>query len=466
MTDARQNALDYAHQQRGRFLDELKEFLAIPSVSTSPEHKADVWRCAEWVAGQLRSLGMERVQVMPTGGHPVVYGEQLSAGKARAEQGRSDAPTILIYGHYDVQPVDPLELWTSDPFKAEVRGENLYARGASDMKGQVMASLKAVEAVVKTGGLPVNLKWLIEGEEEIGSANLGDFIKQNAKMLKADFCINPDAGMIGADLPTITYGLRGLAYFELRVFGPDRDLHSGLFGGTVHNPAQALAELIAGMHDKKGRITLPGFYDSVRKVSKAERADIARLPTKPKHFLQQTGVPALWGEPEYSPEERVSIRPTLEVNGLLSGFTGEGSKTVLPAWAMAKISCRLVPDQDPQMIEKSLVRYLKQNAPKTIKWELKNLHNSGVALTEKDSVGVRAMAKGLEQVWGKRPLFKREGGSIGVVVQLQKYAGVESVLTGFGLPEDNMHSPNEKLHLPTWGRGIDAFINMFYNLEG
>lgn len=457
MPDARQQALEYAHANNGRFLEELKEFLSIPSISTSPENRGDIRHCAEWVAAQLRSLSMENVRIMPTGGHPVVYGEQLKAGK--------DAQTVLIYGHYDIQPVDPLDLWTSDPFKAEVRGDNLYARGSSDMKGQVIASLKAVESVVRTAELPVNIKWLIEGEEEIGSEHLADFIKRNARLLKADFCINPDAGMISADAPTITYGLRGLAYFEIKVYGPDKDLHSGLFGGTVHNPAQALAELIAGMHDKKGRITLPGFYDSVRKVGKAERADIARLPNTPKQFLKQTGVPALWGEPNYSPEERASIRPTLEVNGLLSGFTGEGSKTVLPAWAMAKISCRLVPDQVPAEIHKCMVRYMKQRAPKTIRWKVKNLHNSGVALTERDNVGVRAMARGLEQVWGKRPFFRREGGSIGVVVQLQKHAGVESVLTGFGLPEDNAHSPNEKLHLPTWSRGIDAFINMFYNIE-
>ena len=457
MNDTRQNALEYARQNNERFVDELIEFLAIPSISTSPENNADVQRGAEWVAAQLRSLGMDNVQILPTGGHPVVYGEQLKAGK--------DAPTVLIYGHYDVQPVDPLDLWTSDPFKAEVRGDNLYARGSSDMKGQVIASFKAVESIVKTGELPVNLKWLIEGEEEIGSLNLGEFIKKNKSLLKADICINPDAGLINADSPTITYGLRGLAYFEIRVFGPDRDLHSGLFGGTVHNPAQALAELITGMHDKKGRITLPGFYKNVRKSSKAERAEIGRLPTTAKHFLKQTGVPALWGEPDYTPEERVSIRPTLEVNGLLSGFTGEGSKTVLPAWAMAKISCRLVPDQEPEEIHKKMVKYMKKHAPKTIRWEVKNLHNSGAAITERNSAGVEAMSKGLEQSWGKRPFFKREGGSIGVVVQLQKYTGIESVLTGFGLPEDNAHSPNEKLHLPTWRKGIDAFIHFFYNMK-
>ncbi|HEX9333783.1 MAG TPA: M20/M25/M40 family metallo-hydrolase, partial [Anaerolineales bacterium] len=296
MNDARQNALDYAHGHHEQFLDALKSFLAIPSISTSPENKSDIERAATWVAEQLTSLGMENVEIMPTGGHPVVYGEWMGAGKS--------APTILIYGHYDIQPVDPLELWTSDPFKAEVRGDNLYARGASDMKGQVIASLKAVESIVRTSGLPVNVKWLIEGEEEIGSEHLGDFIKEHKKMLKADFCINPDAGMIAPDLPTITYALRGLAYFEIRVFGPNRDLHSGLFGGTVHNPAQALAELVAGMHDKSGRITLPGFYDKVRKLSKAERADIARLPIKAKDFIEKTGVPALWGESKYSPEER------------------------------------------------------------------------------------------------------------------------------------------------------------------
>ena len=457
MTDPRQSALEYARQNNGRFLNELIEFLAIPSISTSPENNADVQHGAEWVAAQLRSLDMDNVQILPTGGHPVVYGEHLKAGK--------DAPTVLIYGHYDVQPVDPLELWTSDPFNGEVRGDNLYARGSSDMKGQVIASFKAVESIVRTGELPVNVKWLIEGEEEIGSLNLGEFIKKNKSLLRADVCINPDAGLINKDSPTITYGLRGLAYFEIRVFGPDRDLHSGLFGGTVHNPAQALAELISGMHDKKGRITLPGFYDNVRKSSKAERAEIGRLPTTAKHFLKQTGVPALWGEPDYTPEERVSIRPTLEVNGLLSGFTGEGSKTVLPAWAMAKISCRLVPDQEPEEIHKRMVKYMKKHAPRTIRWEVKNLHNSGAAITERNSVGVEAMSKGLEQSWGKRPFFKREGGSIGVVVQLQKYTGIESVLTGFGLPEDNAHSPNEKLHLPTWRKGIDAFIHFFYNMK-
>ncbi|MBL8062315.1 MAG: dipeptidase [Anaerolineales bacterium] len=456
MSDVQQ-AIGYVRSNRERFLNELKEFVAIPSISTLDENKGDVQRAAEWVAAQLRSIGMNKVKIMPTGGHPVVYGEWLGAGPL--------APVIMIYGHYDVQPVDPIELWESDPFKAEVRGDYLFARGSSDMKGQVMASIKAVESIVRTTGLKVNLKWLVEGEEEIGSEHLGDFIKKNKKLLAADFCLNPDAGMIAADKPTITTGLRGLAYFELRVYGPSKDLHSGLFGGTIHNPAQALIELVAGMHDKNGKITLPGYYDKVRKLSKKEREDFKRLPVKDRDLIKMTGVPALWGEPQFIPAERTGARPTLEVNGLLSGFTGQGSKTVLPAWAMAKISCRLVPDQTPEEVDKQMRAYLKKNAPKTIKWELTNLHNAGAALTTTDSEGMRALAKALETVWGKRPYFKREGGSIGSVVLLQNYVGADSLLTGFGLPDDNVHSPNERMHLPTWYKGIEAFTHFFSNFK-
>jgi acetylornithine deacetylase/succinyl-diaminopimelate desuccinylase-like protein len=456
MSDVRK-ALEYVRANKGEFLNELKEYVSIPSISTLDEHKPDIQRAAEWTAAQLRSLGMKKVKIMPTKGHPVVYGEWMGAGK--------NAPTIMIYGHYDVQPVDPLELWKSDPFKAVVRGDYLFGRGGSDMKGQVVASLKAVEAIMRTGEAPVNIKWLIEGEEEIGSEHLGDFIKKNAKMLACDYCLNPDAGMMGADKPTITTGLRGLAYFELKVYGPSKDLHSGLFGGVVHNPAQALAELIAGMHDKNGKITLPGFYDKVRKLSKKEREDFKRLPTRNKELLEQTGVPALWGEPQFTPLERLGARPTLEVNGMYSGFTGQGSKTVLPAWAMAKISCRLVPDQTPEETHKQMKAYLKKNAPKTIKWELTDLHSAGAALVEADSVGVQALAKALETVWGKRPYFKREGGSIGSVVLLQKYVGADSLLTGFGLPDDDIHSPNERMHLPTWYKGIEAFVHFFNNFK-
>jgi len=456
MTDPRNIALAYAQQNRDRFLEDLKEVLTIPSISTSNDTKPEVLRAALWVADHLRGLGIENVEIMPTGGHPVVYGEWLK---------RPSAPTVLVYGHYDVQPPDPLDLWETPPFEPVVRGDHLFGRGASDMKGQVIATFKAIESALKTGQMPVNVKFMIEGEEEIGSENLGSFIKANAKKLKADICLNADAGMIGAEYPTITYGLRGLAYMELRVYGPNKDLHSGLFGGTIHNPAQALAELVAGMHDKNGRITLPGFYKKVRKLSEGEHKDFKRLPTDKKFYLDQTGVPALWGEAEYTPAERVGARPTLEVNGLLSGFTEPGSKTVLPAHAMAKISCRLVPDQTPEETVKQMEAYLKAKAPKDIRWELISLHHAGTAITDLNSAGVKAMADGLKTVWGKRPLFRREGGSIGAVAQLQEYAGIESVLTGFGLPEDNIHSPNERLHLPTWYKGIDSLIHFFFNME-
>lgn len=456
MTDTRSSALQFARENRQRFLHELTEFVSIPSISTDPERKSEMLQAAEWVTGQLRDLGMDKIAIYPTAGHPVVYGEWLGAGP--------DAQTVLIYGHYDVQPVEPLELWESDPFSPTRRGENLYGRGASDMKGQVSATLKAIEAIKQTGELPVNVKFLIEGEEEIGSTNLPQFIETHKSLLACDFALNPDTGMIAADVPAITYALRGLAYFEVRVYGPDHDLHSGQFGGTVHNPAQALCELLAGMHDDRGRVTLPGFYDKVRPVLAEEREQLARLPTDEKFYLKQTGVPALWGEPDYTPGERVGIRPTLEINGLLSGFTGVGAKTVLPAWAMAKISTRLVPDQDPEEVQQQLLQYLEMNAPATIRYEVINMAASPASLSDRHSPFMAAIESALETVWGKRPLYRREGGSVPVVIQLQQSLGVESVNCGFSLPDDNLHSPNEKLHLPTWYNGIDALIHFFYNL--
>lgn len=448
------SAVSYARAQHDRFLVEYKEFLQIPSVSTLPQHKPHVLRAAEWVAAQLKGVGLAKVAIIPTDGHPVVFAES---------RGAKAGPVMLVYGHYDVQPADPFDEWISPPFDPAIRGDYIFARGASDMKGQILAQIKALEALARNGGLPCTIKYLVEGEEEIGSPSIGPFIDQHRELLACDFVLNCDAGILRPDVPAITYALRGLAYFELEVRGPMKDLHSGLFGGAVHNPAQALCELIAGMHDADGRVTLPGFYDKVRKLSKKEREDFKRLPVRDKDLVKMTGVPALWGEPGFIPAERIGARPTLEVNGLLSGFTGQGSKTVLPAWAMAKISCRLVPDQTPEQTEKQLRAYLKKNAPKTIKWELTNLHNAGAALVETDSIGVKALAKALETTWGKRPYFKREGGSIGSVVLLQKYVGADSLLTGFGLPDDNVHSPNERLHLPTWYKGIEAFTHFFYN---
>ena len=451
-----QKALDYANQNRERFLNDLIEVLKIPSISTDAAFKSDVQHAAEWMADHLRQLGMEHVEVMPTdGGHPVVYADYIK---------KPGAPTVLVYGHYDVQPADPLELWETGPFEPQVRGDLLFARGASDMKGQVLATFSAIESVMKNDGIPVNLKFLLEGEEEIGSKNLELFIQKHAEMFKADVSLNPDAGMIGMNMPTITYGLRGLAYFEINVWGPKSDLHSGLYGGAVHNPAQALAELIAKMHDEQGRITLPGFYDPVRPLSEQERTDFARLPNDDASYLEATGVPALWGEEGYSSAERTGARPTLEVNGLLSGWTGPGSKTVLPAKAMAKISCRLVPDQTPEEVKAQMIRFMEENAPKTVKWEVKDLTSSPTAIADLNNPGVTAMHAAMETVWGTRPLYRREGGSIGAVAMLQQICGVESVLVGTGMPTDNVHSPNEHLHLPTWYKGIDAFIHFFYNL--
>jgi len=329
----------------------------------------------------------------------------------------------------------------------------------------MMATINAVESIMQAGDFPVNLKFMLEGEEEIGSLHMTSFLPGHKDLFKADFCLNPDAGAISAEEPTITFGLRGLAYFELHVYGPPRDLHSGLFGGTVHNPAQALTELIAGMHDDNGTVTLPGFYDSVRPVTDQEREATAKLPTTPESYLQQTGVPALWGEKEYTPALRTGARPTLEINGLLSGWTGPGSKTVLPARAMAKISCRLVPDQDPAIVEKQLIQYVKQHAPKSITWEVKLLHESPWAITDINTNGVRAMAAAMETVWGRQPLYRREGGSIGVVAMLQNVCEVESGLVGGGLPDDNVHSPNERMHLPTWHKNMDAFIHFFFNMK-
>lgn len=451
-----ENALQYARKNNGKFLDTFKEILAIPSVSTDPAHAADIRKAADWLASQLRGLGMQNVQIFPTAKHPVVYGEWLGA---------PSAPVVLIYGHYDVQPADPLDLWKSAPFDPEVRGENIYARGASDMKGQDMVMLKAVESLVKTGGLPVNVKWLFEGEEEIGSPNLPTFISEHKHLLASDFALNPDSGMIGKEYPTLTYALRGLAYFELRVFGPSQDLHSGIYGGVVHNPAIALAEIISGMHDTQGRITLPGFYDRVQKLSKADREELARLPIDERHFLEITGAPALYGEVGYTANERTGARPTLDVNGLLSGFTGEGSKTIIPAWAMAKISMRLVPDQDPQEVHQQLLQYLEKHAPKDVRWEVTVMAGGPASISDRNNVGVRAMGKALESVWGMPPYFRREGGSIPVVKDMQSLLGIESVVSGFGLPDDNVHAPNEKMHLPTWYRGIEAGIHFFTNLK-
>jgi acetylornithine deacetylase/succinyl-diaminopimelate desuccinylase-like protein len=373
-----------------------------------------------------------------------------------------DTPTILVYGHYDVQPPDPLDLWTSEPFEPQVREDNLFARGASDMKGQIIAHLKAVESILSNSDLPVNLKYLIEGEEEIGSPNLGSFIEKNADILSCDFCLNADSGILAPDMPSITISLRGLAYFELRIQGAKGDLHSGTFGGAVDNPAIVLCELIAGMRDDVGRITLPGFYDHVRPLTESERAEMVSLPEE--WWMEQSGSSKLFGEQGYTPTERATVRPTLDVNGMISGFTGEGSKTVLPAQAIAKISMRLVPDQRPERIKDGLEEYIQSNAPPTITWELEALAGCPPAIIERDSSAIRAAYRALHEVWGVKPVFKREGGTVPVVGLVQELLGVDSLMLGFGLPDDNLHAPNEKMHLPNFYRGIETYIRFMFEL--
>jgi acetylornithine deacetylase/succinyl-diaminopimelate desuccinylase-like protein len=454
MTQAQQSsALAYVQNQRERFQEDLNALVQIPSISTDPNAKVDIRRAADHIAGRLKGLGFQKIEVLPTKGSPVVCGELMSAGPEK--------PTVLIYGHYDVQPVEPLALWLSPAFEATRRGDNLYGRGTSDMKGQIVITLGAIEALAQSGGMPVNVKVIFEGEEEVGSPNLEQFIIEHKERLACDFAINPDSGMIGEQIPTITYGLRGLTYLEIRLQGPNHDLHSGTYGGTVHNPAQVLCELIAGMHDAQGRVTLPGFYDRVRSLDSEERKELARLPMGEAFYLEQTGAPVLFGEAGYSVVERACARPTLEVNGLLSGFTGEGQKTVLPAKAMAKISMRLVPDQDPEEVHQQMAKYLEVHTPATVHWELIKHAGSFASITDRHIPAVVAMDQAMEQTWGKRPVFKREGGSIPVVVHMQQHLGIESVLIGFGLPDDNLHAPNEKIHLPTFYRGIETMVRYF-----
>ncbi len=449
------NAYDYLELHRQDFLDELKTFLTMPTISTLSEHRADVQRGAEWVADNLRAMGMEHVEIFPTGngaGQPLVYADWLHA---------QNAPTVLVYGHLDVQPVDPLHEWLTPPFTPTIHGDTIYARGASDMKGQTLAFMNALEALLKANSLRVNVKVIVEGEEEIGSPHFGEFLRAHQELLKCDVALNADSQMAARDLPSIVYGLRGLCYFELWVYGPAQDLHSGVFGGSLHNPAQALAELIAGMHDANGRVTLPNFYDDVRVLSDDERAALARLPLREEHWARAAGVTQVWGEDGFSIVERTGARPTLEVNGLLSGFTGEGSKTVLPAKAMAKLSMRLVPNQRPEKIRAQLEAYLRAHAPNTIRWELKQLAAGEPVLLNRDSRFVRAAADALRETFDAAPVFQLLGWSVPITNMLNDELGVDVVVMGFGLADDGTHGPNEHFYLPNFYRGMEAYARFF-----
>jgi len=446
------HALNYYQDHYDDLQKELCDFISIPSISTSESHKQAIQNAAAFLVDKLAKIGIENTKAYPTERHPIVYGEKLVD---------SNKPTILIYGHYDVQPPDPIDLWKFPPFEPKVIGDYLYARGASDMKGRVWATFSALQSIIATTELPVNVKFLIEGEEEIGSPNLAAFLNEHKSLLACDIVINPDADMLAPDKPTIIYALRGLAYFELRIFGPSADLHSGIFGGVIDNPANVLSHVIAGMHDNQGRVTLPGFYDEVRVISDEESKQLSMIGMDDVFFTSITGVPALGGEKNYPPVERVGARPTLDVNGLYSGYIDKGAKTIIPAYAMAKISTRLVPDQDPEKIQSSLRAYLENKVPATVRWELDFLSGAHPYIAEENAPGMDSFVEALSATWGKQPLWKREGGSIPVATSMKTYLGVDSILTGFGLPDDQIHSPNERLHLPTHQKGVEALIRFF-----
>ena len=447
------NVIDFINVNRDRYVDELKALLAIPSVSALPQHKDDVRRCAEWCAEEMRRIGLQNVRLVETPGNPVVYGDWLGA---------PDAPTILFYGHYDVQPVDPLNLWESPPFEATVRDGEIYARGAADDKGQVFMHFKAVEAYLKQSGrLPVNLKIILEGEEEVGSENLDDFIRAHKDELKADVVVISDSAMFARGVPSICYGLRGLVYFQIDLRGSGTDLHSGSFGGAVANPAFVLCQMITQMKDRSGRIKIPGFYDDVKPLQDEERQAWASLPFNERKYKKDFGVPKLFGETGYTTLERTWARPTFEVNGLLSGFTGEGAKTVLPAVAMAKVSMRLVPNQDPNKIADLFQKYVEEIAPKTVELKITRMHGGKPWMTSYDNPYVQAAGRAIEKGFGRTPIFTREGGSIPVVSTFQEELGLPSVLFGVGLPDENAHAPNEKLDLSNFHNGIIASAHLY-----
>jgi len=440
------NVIDFINTNRDRYIDELKRYLAIPSISALPEHQGDIRRCAEYTADELTRVGLENVRLIETPGNPVVYADWLHA---------EGAPAILFYGHYDVQPVDPVDLWETPPFEATVREGELYARGAVDDKGQIFMHFKAIEAHMKQNSrLPVNIKVILEGEEEVGSANLDTFVRDNKDLLSADVVVISDSPMFERGVPSICYGLRGLIYYQINLRGTKSDLHSGSFGGAVANPAFGLANMLAQMKDRGGRIRIPGFYDDVVALTDEERNEWKHLPFSETKYRKELGAPKLFGESGYTTLERVWARPTFEVNGILGGFTGEGAKTVIPAVAMAKVSMRLVPNQDPDKIAQLFEAYVKKIAPKTVEVKATRMHGGKPWMTAFDNRYVQAAGRAIEQGFGQKPVFNREGGSIPVVSTFQEVLGLPSVLFGVGLPDENSHAPNEKLDLTNFHNGI------------
>lgn len=442
----------YVEQNKERFLNELFELIRIPSISSIAEHKPDMYKCAEKWKSILLSAGADKAEVYETKGNPVTYGEKIVDPAL---------PTVLVYAHMDVMPVDPVELWTSDPFEPEIRDGKIYARGADDDKGQSFMHAKAFEYMVKTGNLPCNVKFMIEGEEEIGSPNLPDFCREHKDMLKADVILVSDTSMIAPDVPSITTGLRGLAYWQVEVTGPDRDLHSGLFGGAVANPINMLARMIADMVDDKGHITIPGFYDDVLEVSAAERAKMEEAPFDLEAYKKALGLKCVQGEYGFTTNERTGIRPTFDVCGMWGGYTGEGTKTVLPSKAFAKISCRLVPDQNHEKIAKLFKSYFESIAPECVKVEVTSLHGGPAYVCPIDLPAYKAAEKAYTDVYGKTPVPVRSGGSIPVIAAFEDILGIKSVLMGFGLESDAIHSPNENYPLQQFFNGITT-LPLFY----
>ena len=441
---------EYSQANRADFLEQLKALIRIPSISTYPENAGDVQRAAHWLAENMLSAGLA-AEVIPTAGHPIVYGEWLGAG--------ADKPTVLIYGHYDVQPAELEAGWHTDPFEPTDKDGVLYARGSSDDKGQMFAQLKAVESLLASDGKsPVNIKMVVEGEEEVSSLHLGEFIKANRARLAADVAVISDTGILAPDQPSVVYSLRGLTYMELHVQGPAKDLHSGGFGGGVHNPAQALCEIVAALHNPDGSISVPGFYDDVLALSAEERAEMAKTDWSDEEWREVTGVPQTWGEAEYTLRERIGARPTLEINGLLSGFTGEGAKTVLPAKAMAKMSCRLVANQNPRRIYELVRDHVASLTPPTVTSEVRLLHTGEPAFVDLSTAAVQAAIAAYERGWGRRPVFVREGGSIPIVADFQRELDLPVILMGFGLDTDGAHGPDEHFRIDMFYRGIDTAI--------
>jgi acetylornithine deacetylase/succinyl-diaminopimelate desuccinylase-like protein len=438
----------YVNDQQDRYLEQLKQILRIPSISTDPNHASEVRRASEWVENRLRSAGCTKVEIHTTPRHPIVYGEWMGApGK----------PTILVYGHYDVQPVDPIALWVTPPFEPTVRDGRIYARGASDDKGQFLIHVNAFEAHLKASGTcPVNVKFLLEGEEEIGSPNLEPFVAKNKQKLACDAVVVSDTAMFAKGVPSICHGLRGLTYLQVDVRGSNRDLHSGTFGGAVINPAWALSRMLAALKDDKGKVKIPGFYDRVVKLSAAERKAYKKLPHSDAKLRKSIGVPELFGESGFSTLERLWARPTLEVNGIWGGFMGDGAKTVIPAEAHAKVSMRLVPDQRPKEIAKKAEAYLKKIAPKSVQVTVTHVHSGDGWLASTDSDALRAAGRAVKRAFGKTPVYVREGGSIPVIASFDRVLRVPAVLLGIGLHDDNLHAPNEKLDLDNFHKGNEA----------